>query len=310
STQQFGWVSSFYSFAQILGGLLLGGLSDRSFSRRSMLVLSFVGSGVSYGMVGFTQTFTGLLLGRVLVGLTKQTMTLATAFVTDHSDKDGRGSEIGRLNAASTFSFIVGPALGSFFYTRNKMLPPLVSAFLFLLAATLALALLPGHGKLKPPEQKSGGDGPKGLVENLKFTCRSRACLSIVAFSLFLTPISLSLPSYFEERFNVESYILGYISSYRALLTLFAQVYLVGRLHKFISDRALVSAAVAALVLANLVEASPDIGLWAYLATAVPGSVLAHSLLGICLETIFTLRIPKSDIGAALGTLNVLQSAA
>jgi len=55
-------------------------------------------------------------------------MTISTALVSENSPAETRSAELSKLTAAMTFSFIVGPALGSFLYKRNKMLPPLVRA--------------------------------------------------------------------------------------------------------------------------------------------------------------------------------------
>lgn len=58
--------------SQIVGGLILGALSDRAMSRRSVLLLSFLGSGISYGTIGLSTSLDMLLMGRVVVGLVKQ----------------------------------------------------------------------------------------------------------------------------------------------------------------------------------------------------------------------------------------------
>lgn len=68
--------------------------------------------------------------------------------------------------------------------------------------------------------------------------------------------------------------------------------------------------ALATVTLTNLAEATPTlIGLKAYLALVVPASVVANAALGSCLQSIFTQRVPQSDLGAALGTLDVLLAA-
>lgn len=53
-------------------------------------------------------------------------MTMSTAIVSEHTTPEDRSSELSRLTAAMTVSFIVGPALGSRMYQRDKRLPPLV----------------------------------------------------------------------------------------------------------------------------------------------------------------------------------------
>lgn len=65
-------MSSAYSLSQIVGGLVLGALSDRAMSRRSVLLISFLGSSLSYGTIGLSSSLDMLLVGRVVVGLVKQ----------------------------------------------------------------------------------------------------------------------------------------------------------------------------------------------------------------------------------------------
>lgn len=72
-------MSSAYSLSQIVGGLVLGVLSDHIMSRRSVLVLSFVGSAISYGTIALSSSLNMLLAGRVLVGLVKQVNGLTKA---------------------------------------------------------------------------------------------------------------------------------------------------------------------------------------------------------------------------------------
>lgn len=51
---------------------MLGALSDRAMSRRSVLLISFLGSALSYGTIGLSSSLNMLLMGRVVVGLVKQ----------------------------------------------------------------------------------------------------------------------------------------------------------------------------------------------------------------------------------------------
>lgn len=72
-------MTSAYSFAQIVGGLVLGALSDRALSRRTVLIISFLGSALSYGTIGLSNSLNMLLAGRVIVGLVKQVRRRAHA---------------------------------------------------------------------------------------------------------------------------------------------------------------------------------------------------------------------------------------
>ncbi|CAN0070555.1 unnamed protein product [Scytosiphon promiscuus] len=366
SPEQYGLMSSVYSLSQIVGGLVLGALSDRIMSRRSVLLLSFLGSALSYGAIGLSSSLSMLVAGRVVVGLVKQTMTISTAIVSEHTAKEHRSAELSKLTAAMTFAFMVGPAFGSFLYKRNKKLPPLVSCSLFLLNAVLALILLPpgnskgagrevasaaaaavssaakkksddvvegdddgmstaggaapggsGEGQGGKREEESSSSPPSRgrFVENFRKACSSRPVLQILAAKLGYGFLMRALGSqnfvgYFEERFNIESGSLGFMSSYRACLSFVVQLYVVGRLVSWKSETSLVAASLGAITLTNLAEGTPAVfDFRAYLILLVPLSTVANSALQACLQSILTQRIPLEDLGAALGVLNVLSSA-
>lgn len=361
STELYGLMTSAYSLAQVVGGVVLGALSDRVMSRRSVLLLSFMGSCVSYGLVGLSSSLSMLLLGRIIVGLVKQTMTISTAIVSECTTAENRSKEISRLTASMTFAFIVGPSLGSLMYQYSKTLPPMVSSSLFLLNSVLVILLLPcdkhGHvatataaGKSKKTDGESeghngngsstnsstivekvsdgicgrgddagrGGDGQSAwgrFTENLKQTCSDPSILRILAARLIYGFFMRSLgrnnfPGYFEQRFGVETWMQGYAQSYGAGLGFVVQQYAVGPILSQASETTVVGYALATVTLANLAEATSSVvGLRAYLALVVPAGVVANAIIGACLASIFTQRVPQSDLGAALGTLNVLLSA-
>ncbi|CAM9784635.1 unnamed protein product [Ectocarpus sp. 6 AP-2014] len=361
STEQFGLMSSAYSLSQIVGGLVLGALSDRALSRRTVLLISFLGSALSYGTIGLSSSLTMLLVGRVVVGLVKQTVTVSTAIVSEHTAKEERSAEISKLEAATTFSSIVGSACGSLLYQKRKTFPPLVACALFLLNAALALILLPsGNGrevggwtdaaagaKKKDDDIVNGSDNKddtlttatpaldggagksaergedsssfsfafRRFLTNFKKACRSGPTLRILAAKLIFGFLFRALGShnfvgYYEERFGVASASLGYMSSFTAGLSLFVQLYVVGRLASLASETHLVAMSLAVVVLMNLAEGAPSIiGFWGYLALLVPASTVAHNTLEACLQSMFTQRVPQGDLGAALGVLNVLSSA-
>eukprot|EP00752_Nemacystus_decipiens_P002470 g2326.t1 len=166
STEQYGLLSSAYSLSQIVGGLVLGALSDRAMSRRSVLLISFLGSAVSYGTIGLSTSLSMLLMGRVVVGLVKQTMTISTAIVSENTNPENRSAELSKLTAAMTFAFIVGPATGSFLYQRSKKIPPLVAGFLFLVNSALNLILLPAGNDKAAVATSSAAASKKNDDEN------------------------------------------------------------------------------------------------------------------------------------------------
>jgi MFS family permease len=244
STERYSLMSSAYSLAQLVGGLLLGAASDKS--RRGVLLLSFFGSAVGYFLIGTARSFTVLLVSRVVVGLVKQTLTVCTALISENLDADqpgGRARELGHLSACATGSFVIGPVLGSLLYKQHRLLPPVVSASLFLLNSVLVLVLLPSsksaaaataavnaadteklatsqNGSSSSGSSSSSGKSAKSLKErmynlqrNLMGSCALRPCFVVVVAKLFNGFLIRSMDSslivgYFEDTWKVSCFLI------------------------------------------------------------------------------------------------------
>lgn len=134
--EQLAFISSAYSLAQLVGGVLLGWVSDGIMTRKTILMTSLLGSAASYGMIGVSSSRPLLILSRIVVGLVKQTMTMTTALISDLPlDRSRRTKHMSHLTAAVTVSWIVGPALGGYLFWLSPCLPP---------------SLLPSYSPLPP----------------------------------------------------------------------------------------------------------------------------------------------------------------
>ena len=71
----FGAITSLYGFCQIIGGSIIGYLSNGILSRKMILLISSIGSGVSYALLLIRGSITSLVVSRVLIGLIKQSTT-------------------------------------------------------------------------------------------------------------------------------------------------------------------------------------------------------------------------------------------
>jgi MFS family permease len=109
-------LSSVFSASQIVGGILLGGLTDANvLRRRTVLFVSFGGSAVAYLMITYGG-FAALVSSRVLVGLVKQTMTITTSMLSRITTDENRGKYMGRLEASMTAAWILGPSMGALLF--------------------------------------------------------------------------------------------------------------------------------------------------------------------------------------------------
>ena len=71
----FGIITSLYGLCQIIGGSVISYLLDSVLSRKSILLISSIGSGLSYSLLLIRGNLIALVFSRMLVGFIKQTTT-------------------------------------------------------------------------------------------------------------------------------------------------------------------------------------------------------------------------------------------
>jgi len=121
------WLAFSYSGMQFLFSPLLGNLSDR-FGRRPILILSLIGIGIDYTIMGWAPTITWLFIGRILSGIGGASFATASAYIADVSPPEKRAQNFGLLGAAFGIGFVVGPALGGMIGEYGVRLPFFASA--------------------------------------------------------------------------------------------------------------------------------------------------------------------------------------
>jgi MFS family permease len=108
TTIEFGWVSAFYGALQVGSGPLTGIMSQR-IGKQRMLVVSMLGTGVSYAMLALTSSKTMFIVSRIPVGLLRQSMMLARTIV---GSSPNCGDHLADLSALASLAFVVGPVVG------------------------------------------------------------------------------------------------------------------------------------------------------------------------------------------------------
>lgn len=109
-----GLLGSLFSFLQFLASPLIGGLSDH-FGRRPLLLLSTSGVALSYAIWVNASSFGLFVLARIIGGLSKGNVSLATAIIADVSSHKTRQRGMAMIGIAFSIGFLIGPLLGAFF---------------------------------------------------------------------------------------------------------------------------------------------------------------------------------------------------
>jgi DHA1 family tetracycline resistance protein-like MFS transporter len=142
SEWQIGLLFASFSLAQMVAAPILGDWSDR-WGRRPVLILSLLGSAVSFVMLALAGNLFWLFASRVVDGFTGGNITTARAYIADISDARERARNYGLIGAAFGLGFILGPALGGGLARFGLEVPAWVAACLSLLAAALGWRWLP-----------------------------------------------------------------------------------------------------------------------------------------------------------------------
>jgi MFS transporter, DHA1 family, tetracycline resistance protein len=112
SAVMIGLLYSIYSVAQLVFSPIWGGWSDR-IGRRPIMLLSTLGAAIAYIFFGLAETFTMLLLSRLLAGVMGGNIATAQAYIADVTTTEDRARGMGLIGAAFGLGFVMGPALAT-----------------------------------------------------------------------------------------------------------------------------------------------------------------------------------------------------
>ena len=118
----YGVVAAAFGLANFVASPILGALSDH-FGRRPVMLLGFMGLGVSFFGTAMTTSLIGLIIARTLGGAMHANVAIANAYVADISVPEERAKRFGFLGAMMGVGFIVGPVVGGLLGAVNLHLP-------------------------------------------------------------------------------------------------------------------------------------------------------------------------------------------
>ena len=131
-----------YSVSQILATPVLGNLSDR-YGRRPVLLLSLLGTVISFVLLALANVLWLLFVARIVDGLSGGNISTARAYISDVTEEKDRARAYGLIGAAFGLGFIFGPALGGLLANFSFSAPATAAAALAALALALTWVALP-----------------------------------------------------------------------------------------------------------------------------------------------------------------------
>jgi DHA1 family tetracycline resistance protein-like MFS transporter len=221
-----------FSLSQLVASPLLGDLSDR-WGRRPVLIVSLIGTAVSFAMLAVAGSLTMLFAARIVDGLSGGNITTARAYIADITTEEDRARAFGVLGAAFGLGFIVGPALGALFSHISYTAPIWAAAVITLVATALAWIWLPETVHRAP-----AGGAPWYAVMDVARRPNLRLLLGVdflywMAFAVYQTSFAL----FGARRFGFDASHTGYLLSAFGFLGVIVQGGLVGPIVSALGER-------------------------------------------------------------------------
>lgn len=299
-----------YALGQLVATPFWGRYSDR-FGRRPLLMASLAGGLVGHLIVAFAPNPLVLGLGRLLAGLMGGNISVAMAYAADISPPDRRVQTLGRVGAALSLGFIVGPLLGGVLggadaTTASLLWPGLAAALVSgvaLLGAALFLeeSLLPGSRQAgdNDPGASSGWQVFKHVVQRPVL-----GALLGVGFLAYLAmaAVETNFPFWSGDRFGWGPGQIGWSFTYLALLVVTTQGVLVGPLVQHFGEKRGLIGGLCAYVFGLLVMTQAEI--WQVMIFGVTFTATGGALYMTTVISLVSKEAGVSERGLVLGAFN------
>lgn len=143
---QNGLLFAMFSICQFLSTPIIGRLSDK-YGRRPLLLISIIGTALSFFTMAFAPNVLFLFIARALDGLTAGNIPVAFAVISDSTKPEERPRAFGIIGAAFSFGFVFGPAISAFTLGLGASMPFIIAGIITVIAVLLTAMYLPETNK-------------------------------------------------------------------------------------------------------------------------------------------------------------------
>ena len=321
-----GLLAGSYALAQFAFTPLIGALSDRH-GRKPVIAVCVAGSVLGLGLFAITLSIDWLSIpwaagsaiplallfaGRLVDGVSGGTAATAGAVLADISTPENRARAFGLIGVAFGLGFILGPAFGGVLAGFNVTLPVWVATGFALMNLVLVLLVLP---ETHPPEARQAMPRKRDLnpLTALKrvFTNPQvrRLCAAFFLFFLAFNGFTAVLVLYFKQVFNWGPGLATTAFLVVGVVATVVQGGLIGPLVKRFGEWRLTLAGLGFVITGCLLIPLANSGnAPSVVFSAVAILALGTGLVTPCLRALVSRRLGDSGQGAALGSLQGLQS--
>ena len=211
-------LGSIYSLMQFFFSPIWGRLSDQV-GRRPILLMSLLGSTVSYFLFAASTNLYFLIFSRALAGIFAANISTAQAYIADITTEKDRAKGMGMIGAAFGIGFTLGPPLGGISAAKLGLAAPGIIAGVF-----CGLNLVLAYFRLKEslPEAVRAKNKANPAKKNLRSAqfqtfmrvAKDKRLLLPIVSTFFATFAFSNLEQVFslfiQNKFNLETSLAGY----------------------------------------------------------------------------------------------------
>ena len=321
-----GLLAGSYAVAQFSVTPLIGALSDR-YGRKPVIRACVAGSVLGLGLFALTVSINWsaipwaagsalplalLFAARLIDGVSGGTAATAGAVLADISTPENRAKAFGLIGVAFGLGFILGPFFGGLLAGINVTLPVWAAAGFALVNLLLVLRLLP---ETHPPEARRALPRKRELnpftALHRVFTNPQvrRLCAAFFLFFLAFNGFTAVLVLYFKQVFNWGPSLAANAFLVVGVMATVVQGGLIGPLVQRFGEWRLTLAGLGFVITGCLLITLANAGnARVVVFSAVAILATGTGLVTPCLRALVSRRLDSSGQGAALGSLQGLQS--
>lgn len=302
----YGVVSFSFGISNFLMSPVLGALSDR-FGRRPVLLLGFLGLGVSFFGTAFATALWVLVAVRVAAGAMQANAAIANAYVADITPPEQRTKRFGLLGAMMGLGFIVGPVMGGLLGAVHLQLPFFVAGALAMLNLAYGYFVLPESlavAQRKPFSWRTAN--PVASLRKLAQLKGVGPLVGVVAFSgLAQFVLYTSWVLYTSFKFGWGPMENGGSLAMVGLVSVVVQGVLLGRLLKRFSPQRL---AVMGLISSSLAFALWGVATEGWMMYVIIGVNIFGTTVAASVQSLISAAADSRSQGQTLGAVSSLNS--
>ena len=302
----YGVVAFSFGLSNFLASPMLGALSDL-FGRRPMLLLGFLGLGLSFFVTALSTSIWGLVAVRIVSGAMQANAAIANAYVADITPPELRAKRFGLLGAMMGLGFIIGPVMGGLLGAIKLQLPFLVAGALAIVNLLYGYFVLPES--LTDAQRKPFRWRAANPANSLIALARLKGVGSLVGVVTFSTLAQFVLYTcwvlYTTFKFGWGPQENGWSLAVVGIVSVTAQGFLLGPLLKRFSPQRLAVIGLVSSMLANLLWGAATAGWMIY--AIIVANILSNTV-SASIQSLISSAADSRSQGQTLGAVNSLSS--